>query len=50
MLWFLDMISINVDNWVVWLLINMWVMENDDIKEGFICLICMKDLGNVLVL
>lgn len=25
-------------------------MENDDIKEGFICPICMKDLGNASVL
>ena len=25
-------------------------MESDDIKEGFICPICMKDLGNALVL
>ena len=25
-------------------------MESDDIKEGFICPICMKDLGNASVL
>lgn len=25
-------------------------MENDDIKEGFICPMCMKDLGNASVL
>ena len=25
-------------------------MEDDEIKEGFICPMCMKDLGNALVL